>query len=62
MSEGKVKWYNETKGFGFIEIEGGKDVFVHRSGLEDSYKGLTEGQEVTFDIKQGKSKIKVETD
>ena len=53
MSEGKVKWYNETKGFGFIEIEGGKDVFVHRSGLEDSYKGLTEGQEVTFDIKQG---------
>jgi CspA family cold shock protein len=53
MSEGKVKWYNETKGFGFIEIEGRKDVFVHRSGLDDSYKGLAEGQEVTFDIKQG---------
>lgn len=53
MEQGKVKWYNETKGFGFIEVEGGKDVFVHRSGLEDSYKGLTEGQEVSFDIKQG---------
>lgn len=53
MFEGKVKWYNETKGFGFIEIEGKKDVFVHRSGIVDSYSGLTEGQEVTFDIKQG---------
>jgi CspA family cold shock protein len=53
MSEGKVKWYNESKGFGFIETENGKDVFVHRSGLEDSYKGLTEGQSVTFEVKQG---------
>jgi CspA family cold shock protein len=53
MSEGKVKWYNETKGFGFIETENGKDIFVHRSGLENSYNALTEGQEVTFDIKQG---------
>ncbi len=53
MYEGKVKWYNETKGFGFIEIEGKKDVFVHCSGLVNSYNGLNEGQTVVFDIKQG---------
>lgn len=53
MHEGTVKWYNETKGFGFIEMEGKKDVFVHRSGLVSSYGGLTEGQKVSFDIKQG---------
>ncbi len=53
MYEGKVKWYNETKGFGFIEMEGRKDVFVHRSGLVSAYAGLTEGQNVVFDIKQG---------
>ncbi len=53
MFEGKVKWYNETKGFGFIEIENKKDVFVHRSGLVNSYNGLFEGQTVSFDIKQG---------
>ncbi|PLX03971.1 MAG: cold-shock protein [Marinilabiliales bacterium] len=53
MFEGKVKWYNETKGFGFIEVEGRKDVFVHRSGLLKPYDGLAEGQEVSFEIKQG---------
>lgn len=53
MSEGTVKWYNETKGFGFIELEGKKDVFVHRSGLVSPFRGLSEGQKVTFDIKQG---------
>jgi CspA family cold shock protein len=53
MNEGKVKWYNESKGFGFIEAEGKKDIFVHRSGLVNSFSGLSEGQEVTFDIKQG---------
>ena len=53
MFQGKVKWYNETKGFGFIEVEGKKDVFVHRSGIETPYGNLTEGQEVEFDIKQG---------
>lgn len=53
MSEGTVKWYNETKGFGFIEIEGKKDVFVHRSGLISPFIGLSEGQKVTFDLKQG---------
>ena len=53
MFEGKVKWYNQTKGFGFIEIENKKDVFVHQSGLVNPYNGLQDGQKVTFDIKQG---------
>ncbi|ALO14275.1 MAG TPA: cold-shock protein [Salinivirga sp.] len=53
MAQGKVKWYNDTKGFGFIEMEDGNDVFVHRTGLVDSYQGLDEGQEVTFEMKQG---------
>ena len=53
MSEGKVKWYDESKGFGFIEADGKKDIFVHRSGLASPYNGLSEGQKVSFDIKQG---------
>lgn len=53
MNEGKVKWYNETKGFGFIVTEEDKEVFVHRSGLVSPYSGLYEGQKVTFDIKNG---------
>ena len=53
MHEGKVKWYNENKGFGFIEMENSNDVFVHQSGLASPYGGLAEGQKVTFDIKQG---------
>lgn len=53
MNTGKVKWYNETKGFGFIETENGKDIFVHRSGLVNSYDGLQEEQEVEFETKQG---------
>jgi len=53
MYQGKVKWYNETKGFGFIEVENGKDVFVHRSSLSSPYGGLKEGQKVSFDIKKG---------
>ena len=51
MMTGKVKWYNETKGFGFIETEEGKDVFVHRSGLVSPFSGLTPEQEVSFEIK-----------
>ncbi|MCL3778788.1 cold-shock protein [Prolixibacteraceae bacterium JC049] len=51
MLEGRVKWYDPTKGFGFIEVEGKKDVFVHRSGLERPFDGLEEGQEVVFDVK-----------
>ncbi|MBN1819802.1 MAG: cold-shock protein [Prolixibacteraceae bacterium] len=53
MEKGKVKWYNETKGFGFIESENGGDVFVHRSGLVSSYAGLKPDQQVQYEIKQG---------
>lgn len=53
MNTGKVKWYNETKGFGFIETENGKDIFVHRSGLINLYDGLQEEQAVEFDTRQG---------
>jgi CspA family cold shock protein len=52
-TKGKVKWYNEAKGFGFIESENGDDIFVHRTGLLRSYEGLKAEQEVTFETKQG---------
>ena len=56
MANGTVKWFNATKGFGFIEPEGGsKDVFVHISAVERSgLTGLADGQKVTFDIQPGR--------
>jgi CspA family cold shock protein len=53
MNHGKVKWYDEAKGFGFIESSEGKDVFVHRTGLISPFGGLTSDQEVKYDVKQG---------
>ncbi|MGM7635310.1 MULTISPECIES: cold-shock protein CspD [unclassified Bacillus (in: firmicutes)] len=54
MQNGKVKWFNNEKGFGFIEVEGGDDVFVHFTAIEgDGYKSLEEGQEVSFEIVEG---------
>lgn len=52
---GKVKWFNEKKGFGFIEVEGKNDVFVHYSGIDgEGFKSLREGDEVEFEITKGK--------
>ena len=54
MQTGTVKWFNAEKGFGFIEVEGGKDVFVHFSAIVgDGYKSLEEGQRVEFNVVQG---------
>ncbi len=51
--KGTVKWYNDIKGYGFIQTDDDKDVFVHRTGLENSSIGLEPGQTVEFEIKQG---------
>lgn len=53
MKEGKVKWYDETRGFGFIETENSDDVFVHRTNLISPYAGLNQGDAVSFEITEG---------
>ncbi|MEC2076258.1 cold-shock protein [Metabacillus fastidiosus] len=54
MEQGKVKWFNAEKGFGFIEREGKDDVFVHFSSIEgEGFKTLEEGQAVTFNVEEG---------
>ena len=53
MKKGKVKWYNDAKGFGFIESENGEDIFVHRTGLTNSYQALQPDEEVEYETQQG---------
>ena len=54
MANGTVKWFSDQKGYGFIEQEDGKDVFVHHSGIQATgFKSLNEGDRVTFDVEQG---------
>ena len=54
MEKGRVKWFNATKGFGFIEREDGSDIFVHYSAINsEGFRTLAEGQEVSFDVVEG---------
>ncbi|MCF8222361.1 MAG: cold shock domain-containing protein [Bacteroidales bacterium] len=53
MFKGKIKWYDETKGYGFIKTDNGEDVFLHRTGLIDSNLMLQEDQQVEFEVRQG---------
>jgi cold shock protein len=54
MANGTVKWFNDRKGYGFIEQEDGPDVFVHHSGIaSEGFRSLNEGDQVTFDVEQG---------
>jgi CspA family cold shock protein len=59
--QGVVKWFNASKGFGFIQRQSGEDVFVHFSAIQsDGYKSLNEGQKVEFEVKQGPKGLQAE--
>jgi len=61
MSEGKVKWFNPRKGYGFISTTDGRDIFVHYSNIAgDGYKTLDEGDNVTFDVVEGEKGLRAE--
>ena len=61
MPDGKVKWFNPKKGYGFIATEDGKDIFVHYSSISgDGYKTLTEGETVTFNVIEGDKGLRAE--
>ncbi|MEO0293785.1 MAG: cold shock domain-containing protein [candidate division WOR-3 bacterium] len=60
MPEGRVKWFNPRKNYGFIEVEGGEDVFVHASALGEGVDVLNEGDRVSFDVVEGKKGKKAE--
>ncbi len=61
MPSGKVKWFNESKGFGFIEQDSGEDVFVHYTSIQgNGFKTLREGQRVDFEVIQGPKGLKAE--
>ncbi len=62
MSQGTVKWFNSTKGYGFIAVDGGQDVFVHYSAIQgDGYKELAEGQRVELEVTQGQKGLQAES-
>jgi len=61
MSEGKVKWFNTRKGYGFISTTDGTDIFVHYSSISgDGYKALAEGDSVSFDVVEGEKGLRAE--
>ncbi len=61
MPSGKVKWFNESKGFGFIEQDSGEDIFVHYTSIQgDGFKTLREGQRVEYEVTEGPKGLKAE--